>query len=177
MKEAINLLPPEARKKRVVRVYVRHADYLVLRVTIGLGLLWLALGLAYGVAWNESRLLSSQLAGRPDEAMGLEQEVGEVNERLSVIHQWVEEHAAWTPQVRDVVSAVPDEAGLELLAVPPDREVLVVEGVASSRAALLSLEEALSGLPWVKSLEAPLQNFAAGPRREFSFLLTREDES
>ncbi|MEK7557095.1 MAG: PilN domain-containing protein, partial [Patescibacteria group bacterium] len=77
-----------------------------------------------------------------------------------------------SPHLKDVVGALPPEARLEILSLGNDE--LTVRGVSNSRTAVLDMERALKALPWVERVDAPLQNFAAGGKGEFSFTLRRK---
>lgn len=176
MKEEINLLPPSAKRARLRRVSSRHIGYLIRRLAAGLLLCLSALTGAYVIAWTELRHLTNQLGNGEGTEEKVVQQVFEVNQIMQAIDTRIHEHIPWTPLARDVIELLPQEARLELLEVRADRDALKVEGVALARAAILDMQRKLETLSWVTRLEAPLQNFAAGERTEFSFVLFRGEE-
>ncbi len=175
MGKEINLLPQPAQKQRVWRLYLSHLGrffnrvYLLLLLLIGV--LVLILGVTEAIKEKVVRDDALLLGWHSDEA----DEVRRVNQLMNQFEEKQINYEAWTPQVLDVLTAAPATVRLTNLEVSKSEpSVLSVRGLASSRSAVVEYQRQLEGLVWVKSVEAPLKNFALGPEPSFSFKLHRQ---
>lgn len=178
MKEDINLMPPEAKRARMSWLYRKRFTYVARRVLLVWGVFMVMLA---GSGWYWWQRQSNGGRGRQDQSTdqaAVTKEVRRINDLMAAVLGWSQQYPAWTPHLPDVVRLTPSEARLELLTVPAERAGLTVRGVSASRAAVVEMQRELEKLPWVASVEAPLQNFAAGGTNEFSFTLRlKSDEN
>lgn len=172
MKEEINLLPPAAQRARMSRILRKRLAYVGRRLLLALVLVWVVLAAAGWWFVRQEQVLQRKLAGEAERAVSAEKEVREINELMGLIEARVDDHPAWSPQLKDVVNVVPAEARVEVISLSAD-DKLIVRGISSSPTAVLDMERSLKQLAWVQAVEAPLQNFAAGGKGEFSFTLIR----
>jgi len=156
---------------------MKQFDWLGRRAVIAVGIVWLAIGLAWWVTAMEDQTLTAQLQDGDKNGGGIHEQVRSLNQLMGSVNERVEKRPSWTPLVKDVVAAIPAEARIELLEVKIERDALMIEGTSIARSAVLNMQGQLEKLPWVVRLEAPLQNFAAGPRNVWSFTLFRSEVS
>lgn len=173
MKEEINLLPPPAKQARQRYLTGVHLAYLGRRVGFGWLLLLAVLAGSYGYTWQRQREVDRQLAQKQGMQGGGSSQVQAINEIMSVVRAWADDHPAWTPLLVDALTRMPAAVRLEIVSLQPDGEGLTLRGVSSSRTAVVEMQQELEKLPWIGAIDAPLQNFAAGDKNEFSFTLTR----
>ena len=168
-------MPPNVKQARERSVLLGHFDVIGRRALISVGFIWVAILSVYVVTYQENKLVENQLQVAVGANISIENQVREINQLVNVVGARVEEHPAWTPLVKDVVASLPQEARLEMLVVRVEQDALLIEGSSTSRTAVLDMQANLEALSWVVRLEAPLQNFAAGPRNAFSFKLWRSE--
>lgn len=175
MKEEINLLPPQARQARRERLGREAWLYLARRLV----LVWLSLAAtlvgSYLFLRQQGLELERMLSAQASENGGQADRVKQVNELMGATVRWVEEHPSWSSFLDDVVIVTPAATRLEVIALQAEGKSLFIKGVTSSRTAVVDMQRSLETLPWVETVEAPLQNFAAGDRSEFSFTLHRKE--
>lgn len=175
MKEEINLMSPEGKRARLRFLMRKRLTYLGRRAALIWVLLWVVLGSVFWLTRERQRVVAAQLSRQTETDLGIAAEAADVNELMGAVVRWVDEHPAWTPLLAEVVQATPDEVRLEVIAVQPAAAGVLVKGVSASRAAVVEMQQRLERLPWVEKVEAPLQNFAAGPQSEFSFTVFRKN--
>lgn len=174
MKEEINLLAPAAKRVRLQMLLTRRLLYLGRRLLLVWALVWVVFAIVFWATWQRKAAIAAQLAAQQTFQAEAALNVQEVNELMGVVARWVDTHSPWTPLLADVIRTVPPEARLEVLALTGAEDSLLIKGVSTSRAAVVDMQRGLEQLAWVASVEAPLQNFAAGPSSEFSFTLHRK---
>lgn len=175
MKEEINLLPPYAKQSRAARLRRSRLLYLVRRAV----LMWLVAGailVGAFVFFHYQRVTFERQLARQQVERDNTDQVKRINESIRGVARFVEEHPAWTPVLPEVVNAAPEPVRLEVIALQADGKSLLVKGVTSSRTAVVDMQRELEALPFFSAVEAPLQNFAAGEKSEFSFTLHREEK-
>lgn len=175
MKTQINLLPPPAKKQRMMRIYQRRVGYVIRRVLVAFVVVWLGMALIWWVTNETRKEVEADLQLTESGVVDVEQEVREINSLLGAVRGRVGEYQRWTLRVQEVLTLMPEEASVQILSLRED-QVLTIQGVSSSRAAIVEFQGDLEGLSWIGRVEAPLRNFAAGPQGEFSFTLFPQEE-
>lgn len=171
MKEEINLLPPTAQAQRRSGLYYKRARGIYVSLIVALGIVGLGYGISYGVLW---------WLGSPDqqnaehvEESAIEGRVRETNTSVLLVRNTFRDHPAWSLQIAEVLAAVPAGIVVTGIDVETVTQTIEVNGLSTSRSSVVQLEDRLKTLPWVKSVDAPLQNFASGPNVSFRFSIVR----
>lgn len=169
MLREINLLPHDLQQRRNRRLYLVRGGRLLRRLSVVLVII-LAAQLVIQLFFSslKQEFANTALVVASDSAVA--DQVTHINQLLTEFDQQVQQHVVWTDRVRDVLTQ-PQPVTVLGLAVPEDQSVLEVRGVALSRSGVVELQQALQRLPWVESVEAPLQNFTVGREAQFSLRL------
>ena len=174
MKREINLLPPDFRAQRHRQLYGRGVARLLRRLDAGLllvaiifGGVYLALRLMIGASDPKLASISNQ--------SNLDQQVQQANELLTAIETRLTNAVPWTPQVAELLRAMPAELTVTSLTASDRTKELTIEGISRNRAAVVTFEQTIRALPWVATVESPLQNFATGSRTTFTLIIKRAE--
>ncbi len=173
MKREINLLPLDFQIQRQHQLYGRGVRQLLVRLNIGLLLMGLIFGSVYAtlyVSASDPNLSSVPTGANQSE---VEQSVRRANELLAAIDNRAISSVPWTPHVGQAISLLPSELSLTTITVRDTTKDLTIEGVSRSRSALVVYEQAIRALPWVDTVDSPLQNFATGKQTSFSLVIKR----
>ncbi len=171
VKEEINLLPPAVLKARVQAVYGRHVSGLLGSIVISL----LVVGLALGAAVVAQRQITGNtilpVADNPSVTHDNQQQMQRVNDMIALAQHSYQDRVAWMPLVGQAVRQIPEGISMAVITINAGQHILRLQGTSQVRSNVVVLENTLRALPWVQSLDAPLQNFAASPSTSFSFTL------
>lgn len=174
MKEEINLLPPLMITARTKHLYSARLQDLAWRLLLDAGLVLLALVVVGAVQLYMKHLLGARLVEDTQPKSSVESSVRTMNQLVNQFADHVHTYPGWMPLVRQVITSLPSDIRLESLQVNADRDALLIRGISRSRATVIDWQHRLAQLPWVKHLDAPLQNFATGPSINFTFTLSRD---
>ncbi len=174
MSKEINLLPKPLLRKRTRRLYLCRLGRFLNRIYLLLLLLVGALAAIFVVFQQ----IEEGMAGSKTEGDGFHsevvREVEEVNRLLREFEQRRVSYQPWSDSVEDALEIMPPALRLTGLEVHEEEpSVLVINGTASERQAVVEYQQKLKGLDWVRQVEAPLRNFALEPEPTFSFKLHR----
>lgn len=173
-KEEINLLPPAAKRARVVMLYHKRASRLFIAAVLGVGIVLLTLGGTIFVQLYSKDIFSGQAADESQQADGIEQRVRSINQILEAVQSRIGDSRMWTERVEEIVKAAPEGISITALVAQGEPPAFKVEGRTSSRAAVVGYQRALEDLEWVQRVGAPLQNYAGGQLISFSLTLFQE---
>jgi hypothetical protein len=169
----INLLPPLLRIQRSRRVYVGRVARLLFRVCLLLAVVVAIQAVGLGVFTSILREVESR--ARVNEASPLEsvtRDVANANAVLAAFRQRVDTHVPWTGRLEDVFAALSAPVVITGLGAEADLQQLTVSGTSDSRSVVTTLREDLTQLPWVASVDVPLDNFTVSQEAEFTLHLT-----
>jgi len=172
MSYEINLLPHDVRVKRTRRVYLWSIGRLLNRIYLLLILLIVGQLVILGVVMS-IQSGAGQNSPSVDDGSGIINELDRVNTLIARFENRLDQYKTWTPFLEDVLEVVPADITIVALLVTDEESALLVRGVAASRSAVTLYQKQLEALPWMKMVEAPLNNFALEPDAEFSFSLYR----
>lgn len=177
MKEEINLLPPGAKVLRQRLLYGIRWGRLLHRALVLLAILAITLGVIDYRMRNLAQTLQQERQHQEaTNSQSAAETARELNRFLSQFHARVQTHPSTLPLVADILRAMPSDIFLTGLAKRSDEAGLYLQGVSTSRSAVLEFQEALEKLPWSGRIEAPLSNFATGEQRGFSFTVYGADK-
>lgn len=169
MKAEINLLSPQAKRSRLRRLYLKSSGQILRAVIAGLVITIAAFGVIFGAIkmMNEN---TTQLNGS-DEVVNQDiiKETVQLNNFLQAMQDWSSDSELWVARVGEVLKNMPAAMQLSEIKLVEETGVLQIRGTFTSREALISFQRVLEGLAWVKSVEAPLSNFATGSSATFRF--------
>jgi hypothetical protein len=171
MKEDINLLPVYAQQLRIRLLYLSRLGSMLRWILLLLVLFSGALGAMWVGVRDVQRGVDRQLSSEGSEEVSVEQRVRDINQLLGSIHAYIRTHPALSLRIVDVVRLLPSDAGITAMRFDATTSSLQVEGISSARSDILEFQQALEGLAWVETVEAPLSNFATGTRGIFSFTI------
>ncbi|MBI1833600.1 MAG: hypothetical protein HYR90_02120 [Candidatus Andersenbacteria bacterium] len=179
MKDLINLMPPAAKQRRVRYLYIKRAKALYTTLLLVLIIIGAGYGVVCGVFWQASRDASAQLSLDSSKTSNATQQTEQINTLLKEAKERLYDQRPWLPDVAAALKLVPAEVTITAVEIAPveiavEDKVIAISGQSNSRSATLQFQKNLEGLPWVKTVEAPLQNFASGPDVSFRFTLTRK---
>lgn len=170
-KEEVNLLPPPARRARVLWLYRKRFASINHRIIISILLIYAALGIVFAVTWQSKQEMGQVVDPGAEESQNLQDEVKATNRLITAFHQEFTRHQDWTSLVEGLVQVMPPQIELMALEVKEETQALEIRAVATSRTAVLDFQRIAEGLPGIERVEAPLKNFAVGVDGEFSLVL------
>lgn len=181
MKEDINLLPPQAKSRRLKRLYSGRATRLYWTFALALLLLLIVYGGVYYALYLSVTDLNEQLANLANSDQEVIKNIDDTNILMAEIERITNANQPWSDQVEEVIRSAPVNVLLTAVRLrpsvsgaPDETTVLVISGTSRSRPSIVEYERKLSALPWVKQIEAPLTNLASGPDVTFTFTLMRK---
>lgn len=173
MKDDINLLPPGLKSRRRRRILLQHVGGLLRRLTMVAGVTVVLLGITLMLLRHQV----TQLSGSKEASTvsdDVDASVRSTNTFLQALDAHQSQIRPWTPQVQEVLQALPSGALLSTLSVDEATDTLLLAGSAPSRATVAAVEQKLRELPWVKDVAAPLKNLAGGTLSRFEVKISRQ---
>lgn len=173
-KHEINLMPREVTEKRLRRLYLARISRMLNRLYPLLVLLLAAEFVIYfSLVLVRDDIMLSEANGLQS-SRDIAESAKQINELLLEVEKRTSVHNAWTPQLQEILSVLPDEMKLNAIGVIEKDDSLVIEGESSLSSAVVAFQKELEALLWVERVESPLQNFALDPGAEFSFSVYRK---
>lgn len=175
MKNEINLLPQVIQRARMTRIYNRRIHRIANSILVAVFLVVLGQGASIlavkqSLANIVSKVDVSDSQGRQDN-----RQVATDNELITEVKKRLDGQPAWSTKVGSVLQAVPDNFSVLELRADTDTHKLTITASTTSRVAGIVYEKALNALPWVQTVDAPLQNFALSDKNEVTFhIYTKE---
>lgn len=170
----INLMPREVTERRLRRLYLARISRMLNRLYPLLVLLLAAEFIIYfSLVSVRDDIMLSEASGLRN-SQDIVESVEQINELLLEAGKRTSVYDAWTPQLQEVLSVLPNEMKLSTIGVIEKDDSLIIEGESSLRSAVVAFQKELEALSWVKRVESPLQNFALDPEAGFSFSVYRK---
>lgn len=173
MKAEINLLPLQFQAARHAQRYRHGLEYMLRWLLAALAVVAIMFGGSY-VFFRQGAAGIQVTQQETDTSQELEQRVIQTNELLAAVDARLRTTTPWTPHIGEILRALPPELTLISIAVSDESKDLTIEGTSRSRTAILAFEQAVKKLPWVASVESPLQNFTTGST-SFTLIIKRDD--
>lgn len=174
MKEEINLLPLPLQHRRLFHLYNRRLHGLTTHILIALGLVLLGqISSLFALQQTLAQVTHTISISDQQEEQVLHA-VRSSNQVLSEVQKRLSDSFLWSQAAEDILKTVPPELFVTSFDGKSEGDKLTVTAVSSSRSAGVVFENALKGLPWVETLDAPLQNFALSDNSEFTFNVYRQ---
>jgi hypothetical protein len=175
LEHEINLMPREVEESRLRRLYLARISRMLKRLYPLLFLLLVAEIFIYFslISVRDDVILfeASGLQGSRDMVKNIEQ----INDLLLQVEKRSSTYTSSTPQVQEILSVMPGGVKLGLIGIAEKDGSLIIEGDYSIRSSVVEFQKELRVLPWVESVESPLQNFALKPGAVFSFNVFRKE--
>lgn len=142
-------------------------------IYISLGALVLALVLILAAVVSIQELVVGERSVGGS-VLSLEGRATDTNALVKYLEEKVETYIPWSDRVSQVLGVMPKT--MKLKQVKKDEADGLVEliGVTETRSEIKEFQSRLEELPWVESVESPLQNLTVGTTAEFSLILTVE---
>lgn len=170
MEIILNLLPPE--KKRSIRnLYL----ILYLRMMIEILLIYSLLMAAPLFASryylnNNFKDIQEKTASLSQEYTKINQEIKAVTQKLTNIDLTQNKFLAWSPYLSDIFKATPTSTiFLKNLEFDKENKMMVIQGRAKTREALLDYKTSLEKLPFITNLQIPVSSLTV--KENIDFLL------
>lgn len=177
MKKEINLLAPEAREKRTI-LLKQHKMEGVLSVCVATCMVILV---AYGVIWQSNRIvvdsLDTRLLEQGKVRAVIEQDIAKINTIIHAMDKRVTTNRRWAVRIPEILEKVPTGIKVMKLELQEKQSSLVITGKAINGDVVVQYQHALSELPWVDHVDAPLQNFARSPDAVVTFTIIRKTDN
>lgn len=171
MEIILNLLPPE-KKKAIRNLYL----ILYLRIIIEILLIYsllMALPLFASRYYlnNNFRDIQEKNASLNQEYSKINQEIGTAAHKLKNIDLIQNNFLAWTPYLIDIFQTTPTSTiFLKKLEFNKENKIIVIQGRAKTREALLNYKTALEKLSFMANLQIPVSSLTA--KEDIDFLLS-----
>lgn len=154
----LNLLPPE-KKKLLNRLYLA----LYLRIIIEILLLYsliIAISLILANYLLQSSLTSIQVQTTALDPIysKINQEIKTANQQLKNVDLAQQAWQPWGPRLAQLFATTSSSISLSTLNLSADRQILLLQGLAKTREALLAFKEQLAQLPWLEEFEIPVSS-------------------
>lgn len=170
----INLMPREVVERRLRRLYLARIRRMLNRLCLLLVLLLVAEFVIYfSLVLVRDDVMFFE-ANESQNSQDVVESVEQINELLLEVEKRTSVYDAWTPQLQEVFSVLPNEMKLNTISVIEKDGSLIIEGESSLRSAAVAFQKELEALPWVERIESPLQNFALDPEAGFSLSVYRK---
>jgi Tfp pilus assembly protein PilN len=92
-----------------------------------------------------------------------------VNDLLREINLATKNFTPLTPKLTDLINSLPHDIKIHSLQLDQGANTLTINGIASSRANLLSYQETLNKISWIQNLEAPVSQLFQKENIDFEF--------
>jgi Tfp pilus assembly protein PilN len=171
MEHEINLLPPQIIWQRTSRIYLDRSGHFIRFIVFLVGLLLIVLGAVYLVVWRTQVSTAGQGESQDNRQVATLKRVRTVNDQVTAIQLWRDEHVAWTPRLPAVLAVMPSDIVLTRVSVTEVARVLELSGTFGRRESVVAFQRQLESLSWVDKVESPLSNFATGSEAKFSLLI------
>lgn len=171
MEITLNLLPPE-KKKAIQNLYLILCLKLVIEILLIYSLI-IALPLFASRYYlnNNFRDMQEKTASFSQEYAKINQEIKAITQNLKNIDLVQDKFSAWTPYLADVFKATPTSTiFLKKVEFNKDSQIVVIQGRAKTREALLEYKTILEKLSFMTNLRIPVSSLTA--KENIDFLLT-----
>ena len=164
-------MPPPALVARRQKLFRLRLSALYRSIVLMLVLVGVGYGVAYGVLWYTA--VPDSQEGTAASVADVEKQTRQTNASVQLIHNHLIKKPPWMTELSQVLTLAPASVTILSLEMEDETQTVMVSGRGDSRESVLQFERALRALPWAKSVEAPLQNFASGPDVTFRFTIVR----
>jgi Tfp pilus assembly protein PilN len=177
----INLIPKEQKKKMTVDFYYRLAILFLLLGSFCVFVATAALLPAYFISAKKNSIVNAKLQIQKDEPLSTSGEqslatVKDVNSKLGIVESGENNQFVISTKIIDAV--ISDKTpGIQITQIsyqndPTTGRKVTLVGIASTRAALLSFEQALQNDPGFKNVDLPISNFVKESDLQFDLTFT-----
>lgn len=173
MKEQINLLPAPIQRARLRNLYGLRVRHVLGAIIIALAIVLATQLVSLTVLKAIYKDVGGEIGTLSDQEKNMEEHTKEANDLLRELDLRISNYELWSPQVESVLKLVSPNLRIVSMSVDSGKPALEIKATSASRAAGVDFQKALEGLPWVESVEAPLQNFASSSSGAFTFTLFR----
>lgn len=172
MEILINLIPPE-KKKLISHIYLVLYSRFLIEIILLYGLIVaISLIIANQILLSNLGAVQSRTTNLEPVYNQINQEIQKVNQQLRNINEAQNNFFAWTPYLADTLKNLPTNISLNGLNFNKDNNNLIIQGLALTRADLLTLKDNLTKLSWVKKLDLPSSTLTA--KENINFIINVE---
>lgn len=169
MKKEINLLP-----KKIIKKRERHACFAgITRFMQRLAVLLVLLIIGEIFVYSSLKYFSNEAKQTKTDVQGSNniKKVEEINRTLGVITEKRKKTIVWSLYLEELTKSAPK--GIEIKEINTTEKenemIMQIQGFSDSHDSVLNFQSVLEKLSWVTRLEAPLQNFALGTDKGFTY--------
>lgn len=172
MEILINLMPLE-KKKLISHIYLVLYSRFLIEIILFYGLIVaISLIIANQLLLANLGPIQARTANLEPVYNQINQEIQKVNKQLNNISEAQNSFFAWTPYLADTLKNLPTGISLNGLNFNKDNKNLIIQGLAKTRADLLTLKDNLAKLLWVKKLDLPASTLTA--KENINFIIKVE---
>jgi Tfp pilus assembly protein PilN len=164
----LNLLSPEKRRFHQGATYVQFTKNMLEALFLALCVAGIILLFGQNILQNQFRDLSSSLVVSESKYLQKNREVDSINNGIQRVQRIQKEFVLWSPMLHDFFNQIPPTIALGSVTFDRSANVLLLTGVASTRADLLLFKNTLTALPWISPFELPLSALVEKEQIHFS---------
>lgn len=165
----LNFLPPEKRRYLRRMVFTQFVKSTMEMLVLLLSITGMALLATQWVLQGYFNDLTENIVASANQQASSNQQIKHVNMVLRQADTIQAEHKLWSPLLTRLAHAVPEGVVLTSLSVNASEDLLSLAGTATTREALLNLQQSLEELPEIEMISIPLSQLTQPTNISFSF--------
>lgn len=169
MKNDINLLPPEKKKKlKYISTLIFAKKFLEAAFAI---FAFLAVGAIWSWVILQNRFSGLDIVGEQYKPQQLEynREIRNLNHEIKEVNQASNSFSPVTPKILDFIQNLPPEIKITSLNIDKEKKIIAVKGVALTRDDLLNYMEEIKKISWIIPPSVPVSKLIKKENINFEF--------